>query len=207
LLLAAARREFLDAETRADRERAQPVGRAIERRDEIRKTAVRLACGTPRLLAQEMEALHDMPARLVGEHDDVIAVARRGMNGGNATRREDVLAQQAIEQRARILEQPARRLALLRVLKDAWPTAAHSPGMEERRPVDVVAHCRERNVEGAHTEMARHGRTIAFPVRAFRVRSRLGDGNEVILRRAPRVLFAQRLVFALEDRAAGLRFG
>src|SRR5690606_14774700 len=27
LLLAAARREFLDAETRADRERAQPVGR------------------------------------------------------------------------------------------------------------------------------------------------------------------------------------
>ena len=111
---------------------------AVARRDEVGERQVRLAVRHLLLLAQHVEA-QDLgavgPFRAI-QHD-VVAVGVRRPEAVDAARRDQPLADDAIEQRAGVLVELARRGAVLRMIEDGREASLQLPRREEERPVDV----------------------------------------------------------------------
>ena len=72
------------------------------------------------------------------EHD-VVALGPRRPEAVDAARLQRSVGGDLVEQLVRGLEEVARDLALLRVVEDRRVAALELPGVEEERPVDVVA--------------------------------------------------------------------
>ena len=80
-------------------------------------------------------------------------------------RAEPVLRDDLVEHRVRILVERTRRFAELLVVEDRGELAGQLPGLEERRPVDVVDQLGERIIlEHARAEEGRLRRTVIRPV-------------------------------------------
>ncbi len=121
------------------------------RRDEVAQAARRLAVVLDRLLPQEVEPLADLLAPVVGVELDVVAHAVRRKEAVDATRREQLLLDDGVEERVPLGEDLAGLLAVLLVLEDARVDPLELPGVEEGRPVDVLAQGRQRDVgQDAH---------------------------------------------------------
>ena len=70
------RDQLVNAQTRRDRERAEVVAPpAADRRDEIGETPVRFGVRDDFLLPQHRKARRFLAATLIGEQDEVVAVA------------------------------------------------------------------------------------------------------------------------------------
>ena len=97
------------------------------------------AVGDRFLLPQHVES-HELAGVLaIAVDHDVVAFARGGPEAVDAGRRQQLLADDAIEQRLRAVVQLARRRAVLRVVEDRRKAPLELPRREEERPVDVRA--------------------------------------------------------------------
>src|SRR5439155_18026040 len=116
--------ELVRAETGGYRERAQVVAFGS---DVVGQAAVRARVAVIRLLAQEAEA-----RSLV--QDDVVALGRRRPEAEDASRDEEPLLDDPVEQALRVVEELARR----GLLEDRRVLALQLPRVEEELPVDVL---------------------------------------------------------------------
>ena len=113
------------------------------------------------------------------------------------------------EHRLRVVEQSARRRALLRVVEDGGIAALQLPGLEERRPVDVAREIGEIGpFERARPEVARRRGAIGAPVGFERIGARFGERHAELVGFAALVRLRDLAVFGahrLDGRGAGLR--
>src|SRR5574337_1738136 len=97
----------------------------------IGEREVRAAVAALKLLAQRMERRDRLRPRLVGVARDVVAAPRRGPEAEDRLRIEPALLDDTREHRLAVLEESARRLALLGVVEDGGKTALEFPGLKE----------------------------------------------------------------------------
>ena len=132
--------QFLEADAAGDGEGADVIGQAgLLRRDEVGERAAGLAAFAVGLLAEEVEAVEHLCAGAVGVELDIVADGAGGKEAVDAARGDEVLLDDAIEERVGVGEDLARLRALLRMVEDARVDAFQAPGVEERRPVDELA--------------------------------------------------------------------
>ena len=132
-------------------------------------------------------------ARGVGVELDIVADRAGGKEAVDAARGDQVLLDDAIEQRVGFREELARLLALLRVVEDARIDAFQPPGVEERRPVDELAERGQREVvEHAHAGELGRGKVFGAPLDGRAAAARGLERDELLARRG--VGLAQRFV-------------
>ena len=120
MLLLEPTRELVRADAGRHRKHAEVVGHAaLPRRDEVCERAIRLRVRDDFLLPQHREAHHLAPARIVREHDDVVAIGVGGPEAVHAARGQQLLGNDAVEERPRVLVQLTCRGAVLGMLEDA----------------------------------------------------------------------------------------
>ena len=115
-------------------------------RDEVDQRAAGLAAFAVGLLAEEVKALLHLGARVVGVELDVVAYGVGGEKAVDATRGDQLLRDDLVEQGVGFGVYLACLRSVLRVLEDAGVNAFESPGVEEGRPVDEVAQGGQRKV-------------------------------------------------------------
>ncbi len=104
-------------------------------------------------------------ARLVAEHEDVVALGIGRPEADHGRRAEPFLVDDLLQHRLRVLEERARRLADLGVVEDRRIFAGQLPGLEERRPVDIGDELGKRKIlEQPRAEEARLRRRVIRPV-------------------------------------------
>ena len=130
-----------------DGEHAQIVGHAaLARRDEVGQRQIRPLVRDDLLLPQHREAFELASPRIVGEHHDVVAVRARRPERVDAAGGQQLLVDDAIEQRFRVLVELARGRTVLRMLEDARKATFQLPRREEERPVDEPGDLCERQI-------------------------------------------------------------
>ena len=99
----------------------------------------------------------------------------------------------------RILEQLARLLTLVGVIENLGITAVHLPGMEERRPIDIVRDLLQgKMLENLYPEELRHRRRVSGPVDLSLIGAGLLQGQPFGMGTAPGMLFAHLRVLAAD---------
>ncbi len=139
--------DFILADAGGDGEGADVVGKAaLARRDEIRDRCVGAALALGQLLAQTVHHRDRNAARLVGVNLDVVALGIRRPEAESGARGKPALGDDLLQHRLRVFIKRARCLAVFFVVKNGGEFAFQFPGLEERRPVDVVDKLSDRIV-------------------------------------------------------------
>ena len=128
----------------------------------IRQAAVGARVAVIRLLAEEAET---RVGSVVTDDNDIVALGRRRPKSEHATRREEPLVDDPVEQALCVVVELARR----RLVEDLREAALQLPRVEEELPVDVVAQRREVGLDNAAARELRHrkvGETDLVPVGA-----------------------------------------
>ena len=141
-------------------------------------------------------------ARLVGEHGNVVALRigrpeAEGRAGG-----EPALGHDLVEHGARILEQRARHLPEFGVVENGGIFAGELPGLEERRPVDIIDQFGDRIIgKRLGAEEARLRRHVsARPIELRRIAARAVSGRRT-LSACARACAAASLVYSPRNSA------
>ncbi len=148
--------ELVGADAGGDDEAAQVVGVGADRRD---KVGERQADRFVLLLARHREPGELAAARGVGwvVDDDLVFGGRVGREEPvGAVRSEQLLGDDAVEQRLAIGEDLTRGGRLLGIVEDRRVAARELPGVEERRPVDPADQLVERHGDVAGAQERRH---------------------------------------------------
>ena len=125
------------ADAGGHREGADIIGKAAgARRDEIGERDIGAAFAACELLTQRVQRRDRLAARLVGENENVVAVAVRRPESDDRAGAEPLLGDHLAQHVLRIGEQAPRRFADHLVVEDRRIFAVELPGGEERRPVD-----------------------------------------------------------------------
>ena len=112
------------------------------------------------LLPQHREAHQLAAPRVVFVDDDVVADGVGGPEAVDAPRGQQLLGDDPVEQRLRVVVQLARRGAVLGVIEDRREPALQLPRGEEERPVDERHEIFERHVDAAAAEEPRDGNVV-----------------------------------------------
>ena len=174
-----AREVLLDAVACCHREAADPVGIG---RDEIGQAHIGPRRALLDLLAQEVEPRHFLGAPLVGEQNDVVAVAPARPEADHALGGQPLLAHDVLQHLARVGVELFSAFAHHLVLEDGGIIAGQLPGAEERRPVDAL----DQLVQGILGEDARApdgrlGRRVGRPVHLEVVGARRRERHDLFL--------------------------
>ena len=140
-------------------------------------------------------------ARLVGEHQNVVALRLRRPEAERGAGREPALGHDLVEHGAGVLVKRARDRTQFRVVENGREFAVQFPGLEERRPVDKIDQFRDRIIgERFGAEEGRLRRHIgARPVELGRIGARGGErqphfvGLRARVRRRDLGIFAAQL--------------
>ncbi|OPZ09737.1 MAG: hypothetical protein BWZ08_00202 [candidate division BRC1 bacterium ADurb.BinA292] len=188
--------QFGDAMARRDGKPAEIVEpAAFARRDEIGQAVVRFAVGALPLLAQEVERGKQAAAAFVGVDFDIIADGVGRMEENDAAGAQTALANDALEQPARVVIELAGFGAPLGMIQNPGEDPLHLPGVEERSPVDVT----DEFVDGViiqHAQAAEFGgRDVErVPIGTEGVGPGVGVGDQGFLFAAAAMVLAQRVV-------------
>src|ERR1019366_5766061 len=137
------------------------------RRHEVGERLESLTFGLLHLLAQRVERGERPRQRRVRKKADVVAVRVRTEEPVDASRGQEVVFHDAVEERLRVREELSRLLAYTVVLEELGIPATELPRVEKRRPVDERHEVREWHVvQGARAHERRNGDLEARPVEA-----------------------------------------
>ena len=106
------------------------------RRDEIGQSLIELPRRLRRLIAKRVKHRQIFRARFVHIDFDVVSDTVGREEAVDATRSEQLAADDLVQQCLRVVEQFLGLRADGRILEDFWIAPAQLPGVEERRPID-----------------------------------------------------------------------
>ena len=140
-----------------------------------------------------MESLEHLFASVVRVQFDIVAHGAGSKQAVYAPRRDEVLRNDDIQKSIGFSEDLARLRTLSLVLENARINTLQSPSMEERRPVNEVAQCRQRKVM-QHADTGKRGSREVFgpPLDRSPSLARGLDGDDRLARRG--MGLAERLV-------------
>ena len=123
---------------------------------------------------------------------------------------EPMFLDDAREHGLRIVEQLASRFTLFRVVEDRRIAAAHFPGLEKRRPIDIGDEFTD--VRGTQTPLSENKRTrglIIYPIGLECIGARLGQRQPLLVGLGTPVRIRHFAVFGPDrvDKGAYPRFG
>src|SRR5438270_13295677 len=107
-------------------------------RDVIRQAMVCLPGGFLHLLAQKIKRRKLFRSRFVRIKIDIVAHGVCRPKSVNSSRRERIFCDDRVEKFLGVIKKLARLFANYRIIEDRRITSTQLPGMEERRPIDVV---------------------------------------------------------------------
>ena len=172
-----ARHMPVESGARRYRKCAHVVGDAgVALRDEVGEAAVMKIGAFAPLLAQVIQAGHDLVAGLLGIDLDIVAARIGRKQSRHARRSQPALIDEPGQQPLRILVERPARLAHRRIIQYLRKSAMEFPGVEERHPVDAINQFGQRIVvEPANPGVPRHRRPVLGPVDGQPVGARLGE--------------------------------
>src|SRR4030095_2912098 len=112
------------------------------------------------------------------EEHEVLIVAIRWPEAVDGAGANQLLLDDAIEQRAGVLEQLARGATVLRMFQDCGKPSLQFPGGEEERPVDVRDDVGELDIDHRRTRKRRNGDRGGSPLQLQPFLLRLAPWNE-----------------------------
>mmetsp|Transcript_10715 Transcript_10715/g.27078 ORF Transcript_10715/g.27078 Transcript_10715/m.27078 type:complete len:271 (-) Transcript_10715:3021-3833(-) len=192
--------ERLRAEAAGDRKGSDVVRDAgVLRRDEVGHGQVSVVLALL-LLPERVELRHGGAACLIRVDLDIVAYGVGGVNADDCARLKQLVVDEMLHERQRVIVQLLRFLAHLVVVKDlgvtaVGVTAAQLPDCEEGVPVDVGDELRKRKVGVRRvSEHLGRGRDGLLPRDLERLGARLLDREELAIVERGVVLLAQLIV-------------